>query len=265
MHRLEGKVAIVTGAANGIGKAIAEGMAREGAKVIVADKSIDKAAAVASGIVERGGQARAQIVDVSIRSEVEGLVAVCTAEFGVPSILVCSAGIAFVAEAQDIIGLTDQEWDGVLGVNLTGTFLCAQTVARSLVKSGSSGSIITVSSIGAERPTIGAPAYHASKGGVVGFTRSLAVNLAKHGIRSNAIAPGYIVTEMTRDGLEDPAILSTIENRIPLGSMGSPDDLVGAAIFLASDEASYVTGQVIGVDGGALVLGWTSAQTGEAR
>jgi glucose 1-dehydrogenase len=251
VSRLEGKVAIVTGGARGIGKAIAEAMAREGARTVIADKVLDEPTAAL---------ATAYQVDVSVRSEVEGLVEEVAASHGPPDVLVCCAGIISVAEPQGVLELTDEEWDGVINVNLKGTFLCAQAVARRLVSERRPGSIITVSSIGASRPAFGAPAYHASKGGVVGLTRALAVNLAPHGIRANCVAPGYILTDMTRDGIEETEAL--VIDRIPLRRMGAPEDLAPAAVYLASDESAYVTGQVHFVDGGAMVLGWTPAEAG---
>jgi len=254
--RLSGKVAVVTGAARGIGRAIAEAFGGEGAFVLVADRLADQAEQVAAAIRAAGGRAAATAVDVSRREEVEEMAA--TAEqAGVPDVLVCCAGI--VGAPQGILELTDDEWETVLGVNLRGTFLCAQVIARRLVAAGRPGSIVSVSSIGAARPTVGAPAYHAAKGGVDGLTRSLAVSLAQHGIRVNALAPGYVLTDMTREGLDDPEIWAAVHRRIPLGRMGRPEDLAGAAVYLASDESRFVTGQVHVVDGGTTVLGWTPA------
>lgn len=198
-------------------------------------------------------------VNVAIRSEVERMVAAAVASFGIPDILVCCAGITNVAPSHGFLELTDEEWDAVLDINLRGAFLCSQVVARRMVAAGVAGSIITVSSIGASRPSIGVPAYHASKGGVVGLTQALAVNLAAHGIRANGLAPGYILTDMTNDVLDDPAMYDVLLSRIPLYRMGRPADLAGAAVFLASDEAAYLTGQFLHVDGGALVHGWKPA------
>jgi NAD(P)-dependent dehydrogenase (short-subunit alcohol dehydrogenase family) len=256
--RLEGKVAVVTGGARGIGRAIAEGMAREGALTVIADRAVDEATAAGTSSIAESYQ-----VDVSVRSEVEGLVEAVATSHGTPAVVVCCAGIISVAEPQGALELTDEEWDGIIDVNLRGTFLCAQAVARRLVAERRPGSIITVSSIGASRPTSGAPAYHASKGGVVGLTRSLAVNLAPHGIRVNCLAPGYILSDMTRESLDDAETEKLVLDRIPLGRMGKPEDLAPAAVYLASDESAYVTGQVHFVDGGAVVLGWTPAARAE--
>jgi NAD(P)-dependent dehydrogenase (short-subunit alcohol dehydrogenase family) len=259
VRRLEGKTAIVTGAARGIGRAIAEAMANEGACVVLADRDSEEAKRVAAAIGGGDGQALALPVDVALRDDVEAMVATTAETFGPPEVLVTCAGILAVRELQGLLELTDDEWNGVLDVNLRGTFLCAQAVARLLVAHGRPGSIATVSSVGATRPSDGAPAYHASKGGVEGLTRSLAVNLGPHGIRVNAIAPGYIATDMTRDGLDDIGTWTAIHSRIPLGYMGDAAALAGAAVYLASDESAYVTGQTLAVDGGALVLGWSPA------
>jgi NAD(P)-dependent dehydrogenase (short-subunit alcohol dehydrogenase family) len=148
----------------------------------------------------------------------------------------------------------------VVDVNLRGTFVTSQVVAQRLVAIGEGGSILTVSSIGAQRPMFGAPAYHTTKAGVSGLTRALAVNLAHHGIRVNAIAPGYIATPMMLALLDDERE-ATLLSRVPMHRLGVPDDLVGAAVFLASDESAYVTGHILHVDGGAFVLGWTPAQS----
>jgi NAD(P)-dependent dehydrogenase (short-subunit alcohol dehydrogenase family) len=187
------------------------------------------------------------------------MVATAVSSFGTPDILVCCAGITHVAEQHGFLELTDEEWDAVLGINLRGTFLCTQIVARRLVASGRPGSLITVSSIGASRPSFGVPAYHASKGGVTGLTQALAVNLAPHRIRANGLAPGYILTDMTREGLDDPELYRVLLSRITLYRMGDPGELAGAAIFLASDESAYMTGQLLHIDGGALVHGWVPA------
>jgi len=260
MTRLAGKVAIVTGAARGIGRAVAEAMAAEGAGVVVADLDAAGAEAAAAAIRNQGHQATGVQADVSLRSDVEGMVASAERTFGTPSVLVCAAGITTAGGETTFLELADDEWRRVFDVNLGGTFLCSQVVARRLVASGQGGSVITFSSIGAQRPMYGVPAYHTSKAAVSGLTRALAVNLAHHGIRANALAPGYILTDMMRSVLGDEERYRALVNRVPEGRLGQPDDVVGAAVFLASDESAYVTGQVMHVDGGAYVLGWTSAQ-----
>jgi glucose 1-dehydrogenase len=249
------KTAIVTGAARGIGRAIAHGLAQAGASVVVADRDAGEAAAAADAIVAAGGAALAMAVDVAQRAEVEQMVRRTTQELGVPDVLVTSAGVVQAPGSEDVLTLDDTEWDRVVDINLRGSFLCAQTVARALTSAGRGGAIVTVSSIGASRPVPGGAVYHTSKGGVEGMTRALAINLAPYGIRVNAIAPGYILTDMTRDPSGDPSAYDDLLRRIPLNRMGQPEDLLGTALLLASDDAAYVTGQVVLVDGGAAVLG----------
>ena len=261
MNRLDGKVAIVTGAARGIGRAVAAALASEGASVVIADVSGDGAEDAAASIRTDGHAAIGVAVDVSVRGEVEALVAAAEKAFGTPSVLVCAAGITTNGGETTFLELTDEEWGRVFDVNLGGTFLCSQVAARRMVAAGIGGSIITFSSIGAQRPMYGVPAYHTSKAAVSGLTRALAVNLAHHGIRANALAPGYILTDMMRSVmLGDEERHRALVSRVPEGRLGQPDDVVGAAVFLASDESTYITGHVMHVDGGAFVLGWTPAQ-----
>jgi NAD(P)-dependent dehydrogenase (short-subunit alcohol dehydrogenase family) len=260
MKRLEGKVAIVTGGAGAIGRTVCEAMAAEGASVVVADISIKGAEEIAAAIEELGGAAIGCGADVSDRAEVEALVAAAESSFGVPSVVFHSAGITNAGGPTGLLELSDADWGRIVDVNLRGTFLVSQVVARRLVAVGQGGSIITVSSIGAQRPMFGSPAYHATKAGVSGLTRALAVNLAHYGIRANGIAPGYIATQMMRDVMTEDQE-SVLLSRVPMVRFGTPADLIGVAVFLASDESSYITGQILGVDGGALVLGWTPAQS----
>jgi glucose 1-dehydrogenase len=261
MTRLAGKVAIVTGGAGAIGHAVAQAMASEGAAVVIGDLETERAEAGAAAIRDTGGEAIGVPVDVSVRSEVEALADAAEAAFGVASIVFCSAGITTAGGSPELLELTDAEWDRVVEVNLRGTFLASQVVAQRLVRARAPGSIITVSSVGAERPMFGAPAYHTTKAAVSGLTRALAVNLAHHGIRANAIAPGYIATELLMNVLREPERIEALLSRVPVGRFGETSDLTGAAVYLAGDESAYVTGQVLHVDGGAAVLGWTAAQT----
>jgi NAD(P)-dependent dehydrogenase (short-subunit alcohol dehydrogenase family) len=261
MGRLDGKVAIVTGGGGAIGRAVAQAMAGEGASVVVGDLLGVTAEAAAATIRDAGGAAIGVPVDVSIRSDVEALADAAEEAFGVATVAFCSAGITSAGGSPALLELSDEEWDRVVAVNLRGTFLTSQIVAQRLVRAGVPGSIITVSSIGAQRPMFGAPAYHTTKAAVSGLTRALAVNLAHHGIRANAIAPGYIQTELLMDVLgADPGRAEALLSRVPVRRFGESSDLTGAAVYLASDESAYVTGQVLHIDGGALVLGWTAAQ-----
>jgi NAD(P)-dependent dehydrogenase (short-subunit alcohol dehydrogenase family) len=261
VNRLDGKVAIVTGGARGIGRAVAVALASEGASVVIADVSGDGAGDAAASIRALGHRAIGVAADISERAEVEALVTAAEGAFGTPTVLVCAAGITTNGGETAFLELTDEEWGRVFDVNLGGTFLCSQVVARRMVAARLGGSIITFSSIGAQRPMYGVPAYHTSKAAVSGLTRALAVNLAHYGIRANALAPGYILTDMMQSVLGDDERQRALVSRVPEGRLGQPDDVVGAAVFLASDESVYITGHVMHVDGGAYVLGWTPAQT----
>jgi 3-oxoacyl-[acyl-carrier protein] reductase len=260
MRRLEGKVAVVTGGARGIGRAVADAMAKQGALVVIGDTAQEEAARTAHDISVAGGAAVAVEVDVASRPAVEALADAAVRAFGVPSIAFCSAGIVTAGGETGALEIADEEWQRVLAVNLFGTFVTCQVLARTMVTASAGGSLITVSSIGADRPMAGAPAYHASKAGIAGLTRALAVNLAQYRIRANTIAPGYIATEMTKFILDDENRKTVLIGRIPIGRIGKPGDLAGTAIYLASDDSEYVTGQTIHVDGGAFVQGWTPAE-----
>lgn len=262
-RRLSGKVALVTGGAGGIGAALCAGFAREGAAVAVADVDSEAVTSVTHAIEASGGEALGLELDVRGRPDVERVVDVVAGRYGAPDVLVTCAGVAQTTSSSGALELSDDEWDAVINVNLRGTFLCAQAVARRLVAQHRPGSIVTVSSIGSARPPEGVPAYHAAKAGIVGLTRAFAVALAPHRIRVNALAPGAILTGLTRETLDDPDAHAVLRARIPLHRMGVPEELVGAAVFLASDEASYVTGQTLFVDGGMLVHGWIPSRPPE--
>lgn len=253
--RLAGKSAIVTGAGSGIGRAIALGYAAEGAKVMSADIIADRAAAVAQEITEQGGTAEAIRVDVSKRDQVNTMVEAVVAAFGRVEILAAVAGIATV---RDFLELPDDEWDEVIAVNLTGQFICGQETARRMARTGG-GSIVNITSQVAEVAQPMSAHYQASKGGAKMLTKSMALDLAVHGIRVNALAPG-----LTDGG--DQSWMDTdkgrawrphrekLLERIPMHRAAMPEEMVGAAVFLASDEASYVTGTSLVVDGGYLVV-----------
>jgi NAD(P)-dependent dehydrogenase (short-subunit alcohol dehydrogenase family) len=249
MTRLEGKVAVVTGAGSGNGRAIALGYAREGAKVLAAD--IDEARA--GETLELAGSARRSLeschVDVSDGQSVQDMLALAEERLGGLDILVSNAGIT---HRSDFLDHTEEIFDRVMAVNLRGTFLCGLHGARRMSASGG-GVIINISSVNAEVGASRWAAYCASKGGVQMLTRSMAVSLAPHKIRVNAIGPGTIRTNINRDRLDQPGAVEAEARRIPLGRVGMPDDLVGAAVFLASDESAYVTGHTLFVDGGFLV------------
>ncbi|HEY6762957.1 MAG TPA: SDR family NAD(P)-dependent oxidoreductase [Baekduia sp.] len=256
MHRLDGKVAVVTGGAGGIGRGVAEAMAAEGAQVVIGDLSPEASEEVAAGIEAAGGHAIGRVVDVTDRASVEALVADAERVYGVPNVLFTSAGIAGAGGQLGFLEIDDDTFLKVMDVNVHGTFLVAQVVARRLVAAEKPGSIITVASTGASRPMVGAPAYHTSKGAIVSMTRALAVNLAQYGIRTNAVAPGFTMSEMMKPLLENEERHRQLLGRISLSRFGSPADIGHAAVFLASDESSYITGEVLHVDGGVVVHGW---------
>jgi glucose 1-dehydrogenase len=249
MSRLAGKVAIVTGAGSGNGRGITIGYAREGASVMAAD--IDEASAQETAeLAERAGGGRVEPgkVDVTNGASVEAMVAQAERTFGKIDVLVSNAGIN---DRMDFLDLTEEVWDRILAVNLKGVFLCGLHTARRMVQSGG-GTIINIASINSQIAASNTAAYCASKGGVQMLTRSMAVSLAPHRIRVNAIGPGIIDTNLTRALLDSPDKVDFFNRRSPLGRIGTPDDLVGPALFLASDESAYVTGHTLFVDGGVL-------------
>jgi glucose 1-dehydrogenase len=246
--RLSGKNAIVTGAGSGIGRAVALGFAREGAGVVAADVDPARARETALAIEQAGGQALAVQVDVSVKASVDALLGAALSRFERIDVLFNNAGVSSRAP---FLEMAEEEWDRVLGVNLKGQFLVGQAVARHMAERGG-GSIINTSSQLAEGAANPRSAHYlASKGGSRMLTRGMAVDLAPHNIRVNALAPGVTVTNLTRQRLEDDVEWRRIAlERIPLGRFGEPDDLVGACIFMASDESRYMTGATLMVDGG---------------
>ena len=250
---LNGKTAIVTGAAGGIGLAIATRFVREAARVVIAD--VDKAKGEAAvRDLSASGTATFVQCDVSSSADVARLVEAAIAAHGDIDILVNNAGIVHGA---DFLDLAEADFDRVLGVNLKGSFLVGQAVARHMadrVKAGGKpGSIVNMSSVNA----VFAIANQVSKGGVSQLTKAMALGLAPYGIRVNAIGPGSIMTDMLASVNADPAARNRILSRTPLGRIGEPSEIAAIAVFLASDEASYITGQTIYADGGPLPLNYT--------
>jgi NAD(P)-dependent dehydrogenase (short-subunit alcohol dehydrogenase family) len=252
MTQTDQRVAIVTGAGGGIGAATAAALAAGGLAVALADWQGEQAERQAQMLHERGYAALAVTADISRRADVEQLVERTVAAFGRVDVLVNNAGINPPGQAP-FLEMSDETWAQTIAINLTGMFLCSQIAGRVMAKQRS-GSIVNITSIGAVRPTPGGVAYHASKGGVISFTLALAVNLAPYQIRANAIGPGYIATPMT-GGMADPEGRKLTLARVPLDRVGQPEDIANAVVFLASDKASYITGQVFYVDGGAMALG----------
>ncbi len=252
---LSGKVAIITGAARGIGRACAERFAREGAKIVVAD--IDQARGQETAAAISGGGTETLFVacDVGDSVQVDRLIAASVDAFGALDVLVNSAG---VLHNSDFLDVTEQDFDQVIRVNLKGPLLVGQAVARQLIDQGRGGAIVNLSSVGAVLAAPFQAAYNVSKGGVAQLTRVMALSLAPHGIRVNAIGPGTIGTDMTNDLLRDDDLRRRILSRTPLGRIGDPAEVAAVAVFLASEEASYITGQTVYCDGGRLPLNFTS-------
>ena len=248
--KLNQKVAIVTGASQGIGHACAERLVREGARVMLVDVRPEGADAAAA----LGDAARFFQADVSVKAEVDAMVAAALAAFGRIDILINNAG---VTHAADFLDLTEDDFDRVLRINLKSMFLCSQAVARDMV-TRQSGCIINMSSVNAELTIPNQVPYVVSKGGVNQLTRVASIALAQHGIRVNAIGPGTILTELAKQAvLSSPEARHTILSRTPLGRCGEPDEIAAIAAFLASDDASYITGQTLYADGGRMALNYT--------
>jgi 3-oxoacyl-[acyl-carrier protein] reductase len=241
---LTDRVAIVTGSGRGIGRAIALKLAELGATVVVSDILAKEAEAVAGEIKAAGGKSLAVIADVSLAADVTRLVEATIKACGRIDILVNNAGIA---RDKLLLRMSEEDWDKVLDVDLKSVFLCTKAVLRPMVKQRR-GRIISLSSITGITGNKGQANYASAKAGVIGFTRSIAREVGSHGVTVNAIAPGFIETDMTGQMKEDWR--QEIKRNIPLGRFGTPRDVAGAVAFLASDEAGYITGQVLGVDGG---------------
>ena len=241
---LSEKVAIVTGAGRGIGRAIALKLAEEGATVVVSDILAKEAEAVAGEIKAAGGKSLAVMADVSLAADVARLVEETIKACGRVDILVNNAGIA---RDKLLLRMSEEDWDKVIDVDLKSVFLCTKAVLRPMVKQRR-GRIISLSSIAGITGNKGQANYASAKAGIIGFTRTVAREVGSHGVTANAVAPGFIETDMTGQMKEDWR--QEIKRNIPLGRFGTPRDVAGAVAFLASDEAGYITGQVLGVDGG---------------
>jgi NAD(P)-dependent dehydrogenase (short-subunit alcohol dehydrogenase family) len=247
--RLENKVAIVTGGGNGMGRATTRRFAREGARVAVADIEFENAQKVADEIRAEGGHAIALEVDVRSRPSVEAMVAAAVAEFGRVDILASIAGVVFNDE---FLELNEEHWEQILAVNLKGTMLCGQFAARQMVTQGTGGKIVNMSSTNGLVGEAELAHYNASKFGVIGLTMTMAIELAPYKINVNAVCPGFIRTRMTDRYVAIPGYAEEYLKKIPLARFGTPEDVAGAFLFLASDDASYITGHALVVDGGQL-------------
>lgn len=248
MSKLAGKTAIITGASRGIGAEIARKFAADGAKVVVNySGSQEKAEAVVAEIQANGGEAIAVKANVSDAESVKAMVDETMKAFGSVDILVNNAGIT---RDNLMMRMKDDEWDDVINTNLKGVFVCTKAVTRQMMKQRA-GRIINIASIVGVMGNAGQANYVASKAGVIGLTKTTARELASRGITANAVAPGFITTDMT-DQLTDE-VQKAMLGQIPLGRFGAPEDVAKAALFLASDDASYMTGQTLHLDGGMVM------------
>ena len=248
---LRDKVAIVTGARRGMGRTHALALAKAGAKVVVADISLEDCQKVVKEIEKNKGEALAVKCDVAEKEEVEEMVKKAVEKFGKVDILVNNAGIC---QFKPFLDLTEEEWDRTLNINLKGYFLCAQAAAKEMAKQ-KSGVIINIASVAMGQVGVGIPNivhYCASKGGVVGMTEALAVELAPYNIRVNAISPGMIETPMIDPIKKDPKVAEAMLDRVPMKRVGKPEEVSNLVLFLASDESSYMTGSTVVIDGGWL-------------
>ena len=251
MPNLNNKVALITGARRGMGRAHALTLAKYGAKVIVTDIDLDECQKVVEEIKKQGGDALALKLDVTKKDEVVQVFQAAVKTFGRIDVLVNNAGIA---EFQSFLEMTEEEWDKTLDINLKGQFLCAQAAAQEMKKQGS-GVIVNIASVAMGQQGIGFPNiahYCASKGGIVAMTEALAVELASLNIRVNCVAPGLIDTPMVDSIKSNPTSLNGILNRIPLKRAGQSEEVSELVAFLASDDSSYITGSVVVIDGGWL-------------
>jgi len=255
MARLEDRVAIVTGAAQGIGHAIAERLLAEGARVVMGDLVEASVADAARALDPRGARTRVHAGDVAQKATADALVALAVEAFGGVDILVNNAGITHAAEFLD---LEEADFDRVIAVNLKSMFLCGQAAARRMVAQRRGGAIVNLSSVNAVLAIPNQVPYVVSKGGINQLTKVMAIALAPHDIRVNAIGPGTIATELAKRAvLGSEESKRRILSRTPMGRLGEPGEVASVAAFLASDDASYLTGQTIYPDGGRLGLNYT--------
>ena len=244
---LQNKVALITGGAQGIGKTISEELVQNGAHVVLGDVNLEGAQATAEAINNNGGSASAVKIDVSNPAEVKQVFDSILKDKKPIDIMINNAGIT-----RDglMIRMKEADWDRVLNINLKGTFLCSQQAAKQMMKQ-KSGAIVNIASIVGVMGNFGQANYSASKAGVIGLTKTLAREVASRGIRVNAVAPGFIDTEMTR--ILDESVRQKLIEQIPMAKLGLAEDVANCVAFLVSDRSSYITGQVINVNGGMLM------------
>jgi L-rhamnose 1-dehydrogenase len=248
--RLKGKVAIVTGAARGIGRAIALRLAEEGARVAVVDVSGEDGERTVQAIQAAGGDAVFITADVSVALQVQAMVEAVLERWGTIDILVNDAGIC---PFEKFLEIPESLWDQVLDVNLKGYFLCSQAVARLMVERGIRGRIVAISSISSEFGGSAQAHYCASKAGINLLVKSMAISLGPYGITCNAVLPGTVETDANRHALSDPEVRAYWSRRAPLGRLGAPEDITGPVLFFASEDSAWCTGAMLVVDGGTSV------------
>jgi NAD(P)-dependent dehydrogenase (short-subunit alcohol dehydrogenase family) len=246
---LDGRVALVTGANGGLGAHFAETLATAGAKVALCARRIDTLAGIAARIRDNGGIAHEVALDVTRRDSVVSAFEQVARALGPVTAVVNNAGTAVT---KPLLDHTEQDWEQVVGVNLTGAWRVAQEAARHMVKNATGGSIVNIASILGLRVSSQVPSYVASKAALIHLTKAMALELARYKIRVNALAPGYVETAINAEGRQDAAHVQRIASRIPLGRWAQPDDIAPGAVFLCSPAARYVTGTVLAVDGGFL-------------
>jgi NAD(P)-dependent dehydrogenase (short-subunit alcohol dehydrogenase family) len=250
---LSGKIAIVSGGGTGLGYQMAEALGEFGARLVLCARNGERCVAAAAALADGGIEATGMACDVRNRSEIEKVVHQARSEYGGIDILVNNAGTSWKDDPEAV---PLEGWDKVMDVNLRGTFLFCQAAGRDMIDRGAGGSVINISSFtafrGLDPAELNSTPYAASKGGITSLTIDLAVKWARHGIRVNALAPGWFRSDLTKSVLEDSE--QRFERKLPLGRLGGPDDLKGAVVFLASHASDYVTGQTLAVDGGALAV-----------
>ncbi len=253
---LDGQIAVVTGAAQGLGRAIAERLANDGAAVVLADLQLEKTGVEAQHLRQQGLDATAAGLDVSDNAAVEDFFERLAVERKRVDILVNSAGVGQKVKA--VVELSQEEWDRVLLVTLTGTFLCCRS-AGAIMERQESGSIVNLASINGENPAALVAAYNAAKAGVISLTRTLAVELAAYGVRVNAVSPGPVYTDFNKSnmmqrslslGISEEEMIERVRAAVPLGKWGEPTDIAAAVAFLCSPDASWITGEILRVSGG---------------
>jgi NAD(P)-dependent dehydrogenase (short-subunit alcohol dehydrogenase family) len=251
LFSLAGRVALIPGGGGAIGGAMAVALARAGAKVAIADVTLERSEAVAERVREAGGEALALAVDATQEAECDRIVAETIARFGKVDIVVNAIGGGAGKVLFDAEVYPRDAWDWIYELNVRSTLLATQSAVRAMIAAGHGGKVLNISSVRASLGiNAGYSAYVAAKGAISSLTRQWATEWAKHGINVNAISPTFVDTPQVAMLLDDPAFKAGVVSRIPLGRVGGTDDLVGAAIFLCSDAASFITGQILGIDGG---------------